>query len=231
MGPLALAALVLPPLGGFLMLGTMGSVGPWLRSHQIEGLAIYVAGFVVLAGFGLLPTYAQSLLGGWAFGVAQGFAAAILGFGGASVLAYALVRRVAGDRLRAVAQRNDKSRAVYDALLGHGGLRAVLMVALLRLPPNSPFALTNVAMAAAGVKWWTFVAGTVLGMAPRTLAAVVIGSKLSRLDFDQPRQWPILIAGIVVTVLVVMVIGSIAQRAVARVVEEKRRSTGEGGAA
>ena len=50
-------------------------------------MSIYLVGFIILAGFGCLPTVSQALLAGYAFGVPVGLLLALLGFGGASLVA------------------------------------------------------------------------------------------------------------------------------------------------
>lgn len=223
---LAALALTLPPLGSIGLFLTMGVTGPWLREHEL-GLLIYVAAFATLAGLALLPTYAQAALGGFAFGVMFGVPAALLGFAGAALIGYELARRFSGDRAERVIAQNPKWKAVRDGLLGQsreggpqanrGWVRTAGIVALLRLPPNSPFALTNLVMASVKVPRLPFAVGTVLGMAPRTTLAVVIGAgvnQLTRDDLDQAVPTWVVWVGMAVTLAVVVLVGVIASRAV-----------------
>ena len=69
--------MAMPPISGIVLIGTLHEVGPWLRAHDDLGLVLYVVAFTVLGGLALLPTYAQSLLGGWAFGLVFGLSAAL----------------------------------------------------------------------------------------------------------------------------------------------------------
>jgi uncharacterized membrane protein YdjX (TVP38/TMEM64 family) len=223
---LAALALTLPPLGSIGLFLTMGITGPWLRENEL-GLLIYVAAFATLAGLALLPTYAQAALGGFAFGVVFGVPAALLGFAGAALIGYELARRFSGDRAERVIAQHPKWKAVRDGLLGRareggphsnqGWVRTAGIVALLRLPPNSPFALTNLVMASVKVPRLPFAVGTVLGMAPRTTLAVVIGAgvnQLTRDDLDQAVPTWVVWVGIAVTLAVVLLVGVIASRAV-----------------
>lgn len=211
----------MPPLAGFALLWKIEAVSEWLKSHGSLGLVIYIIAFMMLAGFGMLPTYAQAIAGGWCFGLAIGFPAALLGFGGASVIGYTIARTVSRHRVEDVIESNPKSRAVRDALIGQGFAKTLGIVTLLRLPPNSPFALTNLVMASAGVRLAPYVLGTLIGMAPRTALAVYLGSGVQVLTADtlnvaKPPKM-VVIGGIVLTLLVVVVIGHIANKAVARV--------------
>jgi uncharacterized membrane protein YdjX (TVP38/TMEM64 family) len=215
-GPLALIAGSLPVIGGFVLLSLVSYVAPWLRSHQEYGVLFYVLGFSLLAGLALLPTYAQSLVGGFAFGFWLGWPAALCGFLGASALAYAIARRASGDHVIDLINEHPKWKAVYASLVASGFGRTLLIVTLVRLPPNSPFAMTNLAMAATKVRPVAYLLGTLLGMAPRTGVAVFLGAGLSELSFsNKPSTW-IMLAGMAVTVAVIIIIGMLANQAIAR---------------
>lgn len=178
---LAAAWTFTPAICGILLLTYIETVSQWLRAHGGAGLGIYTAVFVVAAGLGMLPTVSQAVVGGWCFGFAYGYPAALLGFTGAALVGYAVARTVAQDRVEVVIETNRKARAMRDALIGHGFWKTLGLVTLVRLPPNSPFAVTNLAMSATGVPPAAFGLGTMLGMAPRTAVAVFIGSNIEQL--------------------------------------------------
>lgn len=220
---LGVAWALVPAIAGVTLLVRIRSVSERLVDLAGHGgadlyraVAVYVAAFVVLSGAGLLPTFSVSVLGGHAFGVPVGFAAALAGFGGASVVGYLIARTVGRAKVEAEIQRHDKARIVRDALIGCGFARTLMIVTLVRVPPNSPFALMNGTLAATGVRLPAYVLGTLIGMAPRTLAYVVIGSQVT--DWSDPARpkW-LFVAGIALTVLALLVIGSIANRALQRV--------------
>jgi uncharacterized membrane protein YdjX (TVP38/TMEM64 family) len=226
---LAVVAVALPPLGGFAVLGFMNPISLWLDSHAGSGPVIYALAFALLAGLALLPTYAQAILGGWAFGVAVGFPAALVGFTGGALLGYAIARPTAADRVTRVIDEHPKWAAVRDALLPgthdarRGFWRTLGIVTLLRLPPNSPFAITNLVLASVRVPPVIYALGTVIGMSPRTAAAVWFGHTL-RGQFpsfteglDAPKPVWLFVAMVAATALVLAVIGMIANRAIARV--------------
>ncbi|MEX1017437.1 MAG: VTT domain-containing protein [Phycisphaeraceae bacterium] len=216
---MATLATALPPLGGLLILGTLPVVGPWLEGQQWTGLALYTAGFVIFAGLALLPTYAQAALGGWAFGFGWGFPAAMIGFAGAAMLAHPLAGRVAGQRLVEVIDRRPNWRALHGELTASGFWRTTLLVTLLRLPPTSPFALGNVLLASARVPWWPYLVGTVVGLAPRTAAAVLAAAGIAELGHEHrppgASDWPLLLT-LGVTVIVTIALGLLARRALRR---------------
>lgn len=223
-GLLGIGALALPPLGGVVLITYMATVSEWLRSHASTGILIYAAAFVVLAGLALLPTYAQAALGGYAFGWQLGLPAALIGFVGGAWLGYEIARRASGRRVEDVIAEKPKWQAIRDALVRDREARSFWkttgMVALLRCPPNSPFALTNLVMASVKVPRAPFLLGTLIGMTPRTAAAVAIGSTVERFTRDSLEQaapkwlWG---AGLGVTLVVVFIVAMIADRAVRRI--------------
>jgi uncharacterized membrane protein YdjX (TVP38/TMEM64 family) len=217
MGPMAIVAASLPAIGGFVVLGTMGPMGAWLRDNGNLGVAVFIAAFAVLAGLALLPTYAQSVLAGWAFGLFVGSTAAMAGITGASLIGYLVARRGAGDRLVELIDEQPKWRAVYDALIRSGSGRALLTVTLLRIPHNSPFAITNLVMAACRVPPWVYIVGTVIGIAPRTILAVYLGARARHTDFAMPHERWLYVVWVAGAVLAIAVIGAIANHAVKRV--------------
>lgn len=226
-GPLAVIAATLPGISGFLLAGYMGTVSRFLQSHGSRGLLIYCAAFAVASGLAILPTWVQAVLGGFAFGIARGVPAALAGFAAGSIIGYEVARRASGDRLLATINRHPKLKAVREAFiddrLERGFLKTLGVVALLRLPPNSPFAVTNLVLASVRVPRLPYLLGTIIGMAPRTIAAVVIGDGVAKAitgtdianpDFSVPR-W-LWLAGIVLMVAVLAVLGTIANRVLAR---------------
>lgn len=223
-GVLGVLWTVLPVALGFILLANANTVGNWLRTHESNGPLIYAAGFMVMSGLGLLPTYASAILGGWAFGVQVGFPAALCGFTGGAVIGYLVARSASGDRVEKIIAENAAWRSVRDALLGGSYAKTLMIVTLLRLPPNSPFALTNLVLASVKAPWSAYVIGTVVGMAPRTLAAVWIASTVREMTAHdaaaqaakQAPAW-VFIAGIAVTVAVLATIGLLARSALRRV--------------
>ncbi len=212
-----------PAVSGITLITFLGAVSEWLARHPGDGLYVYVAIFTLSAGAGLLPTYAQSFLGGWVFGLWRGFGAAIVAFTAASLLGYLIARTVARDRVEHLVESNVKARAVREALIGRGTWATLGIVALIRMPPNSPFALTNLAMASVGVRLFPYLVGTALGMAPRTgLAAYLAASVQSTGARDiqeafRERGIGIVLLGFVAMIIVIAVIGAIASHALRRV--------------
>lgn len=229
LGPAGLLGILwisLPGIFGIILLAKIGLVSDWLNGHGQAGVFVYVLVFVISAGLGFLPTYSQAILGGWVFGFLIGFPAALAGFAGASAIGYAITRFVSNDRVEREIAAHPKARVVREALIGKGFWKTFGIVTLLRFPPNSPFALTNLAMASAGVNIVPYILGTAIGMAPRTAVAVIMAAQASATGsrdiqsfISEGRGIWVLIAGIITMIVILMVIGAISNKAVSRVLK------------
>lgn len=213
---LAIAAAALPAVGGFVLLYYRDAVAAWLLASPQTGLVIYVALFALTSGLALLPTYAQAIIGGFVFQFAWGTPAALCGFVGGALLGYVVAQRVGGNQAMKLIAENPKAAAVHAALVGSGFWRALGTVTLLRLPPNSPFAMMNLLLAATAVPWTAYLIGTLIGMAPRTAAMIYVGSTLKSLSDTGAPAWYFW-TGIILALLVLGVVGSIVTRVVERV--------------
>lgn len=208
-----------PAVLGLALLYFLGDVAKFLRTDPTLGWFGYVAVFIVSAGIGFLPTYGQSFLGGWVFGFARGFPGAMLGFVGGSVIGYFIAQRVGKDRVQAALEANPKARKVRNALIGQGFWKTFGIVTLIRVPPNSPFALTNLALASSGVGLLPYVLGTAVGMAPRTAVAVWLAAKGASTgardiqDFVESQPWWSVPAGFGILFVVLAILGWIGNRA------------------
>jgi uncharacterized membrane protein YdjX (TVP38/TMEM64 family) len=215
-GPLALIAASLPAIGGFALLGLLTWLKPWIEAQGDLGILIYILAFTVLAGLAVLPTYAQAVLAGYVFKLTVGSVAALCGIFGASLVGYVIARKASGDRVVQLIEEQPKWRAVYNALLRSSPAKALMIVTLLRIPPNSPFAITNLVLAACRVPVVTYIVATVVGIAPRTIIAVGIGAAADTLDFSKSANIWFFVGGIVVTLIVVGIIGALANQAITR---------------
>lgn len=221
-GPLAIAWAVMPILGSLVLFANADSIGTMVREQGVPGWFMFVAGFAVLTGLALLPTYALSGMAGYIFSsLALGAPAAVLGCVGGSIIGYVVARAASGDRVARVVDENPKWKAIRDALVGerHSFKRTLGIVTLLRLPPNSPFAMTNLALAAVRVRPSVYFLGTLLGITPRTVLAASIGVGVASFQKDWDSALPrwVLYAGIGLGVAVILVIGNIASKAMAKI--------------
>lgn len=218
-GPLAVVSLIFPVVGSIFLFRHLDQVAHWLTGQGSAGALVYAAAFAALAGLALMPTYAMSALGGWVFKIALGIPAALLGIGGAAVIGFFIARRASGERVLHVIAEKPRWEAIRTSLLASTPLKTLAMVTLLRLPPNSPFALTNLVLASVRVPLWIYLTGTLVGIAPRTALAVYIASgleDLTRESLDAARPTWLFGATIGISLVVILTIGGLANRALER---------------
>ncbi len=229
LGILAAAWAVVPALFGFWLLAEIGWVSDQYALIEVErGLFMAVAAYAMLfgitAGLGLLPTYAQAFLGGWAFGAVYGTIGAMLGILIGAALGYGVSRLVSGRRVEGIIERRPAVAAVRDALVDAGFVRTAGIVALLRLSPNSPFALSNVALGGSRTSAIAMLVGTAVGMLPRTALAAGLAAAANAEgtrglgDVVRERGPWVTIAGIAVLVVAFVIIARVGKAALQRVV-------------
>lgn len=218
-GPVGIVLSFWPPLGGFILLAFLTRLGPWLRVHGQEGWLIYFLVAGVLMGLSFVPTYSCAILAGWAFGFATGWPLAMVTITAASVIAYALGRWICQDRVLEVIQERPSWNVIHRALLGQKSARTFAVVTLLRVPPTSPFALANFVLAAAKVPLVDYTLGTLVGVAPRTALATFTAAGLEQLQFKMKSETWVVVAGIVATVVVCVILGALAKRALKQIAD------------
>lgn len=225
-GILGLLWVTAPPLAGTYLLVKIGAIGDLLRQDPSIGFWAYVAVFAVSAGLGILPTYAQAILGGWVFGMWAGLGGALLGFIGGAAIGMLFSSMVAGPSVERWIDGNPRARIVRRALIGGTSARTFGIIALVRLPPNSPFAITNLALGTTGVPFWLALAATAVGMLPRTAIACFFASHAAGTGAEdiqaliEDKGWMTVIVGLVAMAVCVGIIGSVAKRALNRMTVE-----------
>ncbi len=193
----------------------------------IAALLIFAAFFASTSGLGLLPTYAQAILAGWAFGTTLGTAGAILGILFGAALGFGLARLISGPAIEGIISKRPVVAAVRSAVIGSGFLRATYIVGLLRLSPNSPFALSNLALGGARTPAAAYLLGTMLGMLPRTAVAAGIAAAAAAdgseglSEVVAQKGWLMTISGVLVLVAAIMIIGAIGKRALKRALKDQ----------
>jgi uncharacterized membrane protein YdjX (TVP38/TMEM64 family) len=224
---LGIAWVIVPVIAGFTLLFALGPVAQWLQSHGAWGIVIYIIAFMLTSGFGILPTYAQAFLGGWVFGLTLGIPGALIGFTGGAVVGYAIARLVARDRVETLIKRHHKASTIRDALVGRGFFRTLGLVTLLRVPPNSPFALTNLLLASCRIPLSVYVPSVAIGMLPRTALIVGFGAAAAtqaansgstdiQSFFSESNGPYVMIGGLVLVLIIFALISKIANRALER---------------
>ena len=144
--------------------------------------------------------------------VGKGAMIAILTITASSLLAYAVGRWIARDRVLEIIRERPKWHAIYQALVGKHFARTLLVVTLMRVPPLSPFALANFALAAARVPLGTYTLGTFLGILPRTIVTTFAAAQVEQLDLNNLGQSWVKMVGIALTIAACIGLGILANR-------------------
>jgi len=184
MGPvvwaMGLLSLTLPGIvGTFVIFGS--AFGPERVRSFVTGFGpnapwITLGIFAVATGSAIAPTYALSFACGAIFrSLAIGGSVAMGGVVGGALVGYAWGALLARKRVMDVVNRHEKARVIRHALLDRPMHTETWVVGLIRFPPNSPFALTNLVMSSLTVSLPAYTVGTLVGMLPRTLFAVWLG--------------------------------------------------------
>ncbi len=157
------------------------------------GVLVFVLGYSALT-LTPVPVSAATVLAGVLFGVAGGVAIVLVagtsgaycGFWMGRLLGREAVERLVGSRVIRV-----------NEVLRRRGLLAVLGI---RLVPVVPFAVVNYTAGLTAVRQTDYVLGTAVGIAPATVAYVVLGAYGS-----SPFSWPFVVA---VAALILLTVGA-----------------------
>jgi uncharacterized membrane protein YdjX (TVP38/TMEM64 family) len=215
-GPVALIATCMPLAGAVALAATAHPVTYWLHAHSWLGLIVFSLAFSLLAGFALVPTYANSILGGWTFKFAIGFPAVMAGMVGAATISYLIAHRIIGHRVSNAIHEHPRWELVRDALVGGSTAKVTGIITLLRLSPLLPYETTNVLLASCEVRLLPYLIGTAIGVAPRTAAMVWIASRMHKLELSTPGHRGLLIWSIAGAICVIAVLAYVSKHALAR---------------
>lgn len=218
--PLALVTTFLPVLGSSVLLAVGYPLGNWMRANWEIGSIAFLLGAFFFCGLALLPTNLIGILAGWAFGFPFGLVLLISAVVGSATVGYLVNRRLTGETLTGLAERNARTNAILKALTNEGFFKTVAVITLIRMSVIMPFAFTNFFLAAARVPISSFVIGTFLGMLPRSGAMALVGAGLSVLTFDGFDDFWFLAAGVPATLVLVILVGVISRRALDRLTLE-----------
>ncbi len=198
----------------------------WSRSAGPGGAALYAVGYVLSAVL-LLPASVLTLGAGYAWGPVWGVALVSPVSVLAATAAFVLGRTVLRSRVEQRIGGDARVQAI-DRAIGENGLK---LVVLLRLSPVLPFNLLNYALALTRVRLRDYVLGSALGMFPATVVFVYLGSLVTSgaefLSGQRPAAgtagtalaW----AGLVATLLAVVLLTRASKRALAGVLQDEAR--------
>ena len=218
---------VLPLTCGLILLANINFAHQWLGSEDFKAAAIFAASYAVLTGLGILPTYAATIVGGWVFGVELGFAACAAGYFGGSTIGFGISKLVCSDHVATWIDSRKRWRIIRKTILEENKWKATGIIALIRLSPSGPFAVTNLVLAACGAGWTEFLIGSSVGIAPRTLFACFIAASASATGatdiqtLAKNQGYLAVIVGVVIFMATLAVIGFIARAALDRALRDE----------
>lgn len=129
--------------------------------------AVYVVFLLAQAVVAPLPAPAVAVVGGYTFGVVEGFLLTWLGCVVGGVVSFGISRLFGRRFVVASGRLGGLDRYVEE----HGGV----MIFVLRLIPLVSFDVISYAAGLSGIRFRTFLAATALGMVPGTFAFVYLG--------------------------------------------------------
>lgn len=209
---LILISVSLPGVMGFVVITKSAifrdkNVENWINALGASALFAVGLIFAMTTGSALLPTYALSIACGVYLGMAYGSVAAMIGVTLGGLIGYFWGALLARKRVMSQIESHPRAALIRDAIVDRGLAQEIMAVALVRIPPNSPFALTNLAMSATRVRLLPYTLGTAIGIAPRTIFAVWLGHQAGEIQKAKSTggKW-IAIGGIAVAIVVFLII-------------------------
>lgn len=140
-------------------------------------IAIFVLGGLILFPVILLIAATAAALGPW-----LGFGSAVVGVLASASLVFSIGWLLGKRPLQAVL--GPRLEAIQQKIVGNG----IVAVALVRMLPVAPFSLVNLVAGAGGIRFFDFIAGTVLGMAPGLIAMSAFGGQIADV-LEEPTWW------------------------------------------
>jgi uncharacterized membrane protein YdjX (TVP38/TMEM64 family) len=184
----------------------------WVATLGAWGPIVFVLSYV-LATVAFVPGSVLTVAAGAIFGLAAGTAYVFIGASLGASIAFLLSRGFARGAIERRLAGNPRFAAI-DRAIANEGLRIVF---LLRLSPLFPFSLGNYALGLTRVSFRDY-AIACTGMLPWTFVYVYLGSVVG----ESASGWRI-VAGLVVTAVVVLLIARVAKRALAEATEQLER--------
>lgn len=214
-------SVTLPAIVGFAVLGkALGDaqgLEAWVeRTGTGLAMAIVVAGFAIASGSAIAPTYAISTACGAMFGAWAGGGVAVGGVVGGALVGFTWGYVFARHKVMGVIDMHPRSRVIRRALVDRTLPEETLAVGLLRFPPNSPFALTNLVMSSTGVRLLPYMIGTAVGMAPRTVFAAWVGAQAGEVA---EKGWVRVLIPVGVAIVVFVILYRLISRWVTKALE------------
>lgn len=144
----------------------------WIRSFTFIHWLCFFGASVWSMGLAITPTTFISLLCGYFLGL-QAIVPVIISYQLASLVGFGLAQKMDNHTLVWVKQKFPKSAPIFTNLERQQWLTTFLA----RISPALPFGLMNVVLAVSGVRLGPFFFGGLIGMLPRTVFFVWLGTQ------------------------------------------------------
>ena len=195
-------------------------VADWLRSFQTYVRSLGALGYVVysvvyaLCVVAFVPASILTLGAGAIFGFVGGTIVVVIGATIGATLAFLLARTVMRKRVEAMTAKSAKFRELDRAIASEG----TKIVFLVRLAVVFPFTYINYAFGLTAIPLWRFVVATFFGILPATAAFVFASSAATSAATTSASSITktVYIAGGIIAIVVSILIGRIATRAIKR---------------
>jgi len=195
-------------------------IGTWLKAFQTYvknlgalGYVVYVIVYAICV-VAFVPASILTLGAGAIFGFIGGTIVVVIGATIGATLAFLLARTVMRKRIEEMTRNNKKFKALDRAIASEG----MKIVFLVRLAVVFPFTYINYAFGLTAIPLWRYVLATFLGIIPATAAFVFASSAATRAATGETSNITkiVYIAGGVIAIVVSVLIGRIATRAIKR---------------
>ncbi len=189
-------------VNAFPIENALASVRDWSQSMGRTGPVVFGLIYVAVS-LVMLPAVLLMFVAGAIFGFFVGTLVVSLSATTAAAIAFLIARYAARRRIRRWVKRTPRFAAI-DRAIGEGG---AMIVALLRLSPALPHAISNYLFGLTRVRFWPYVLATWLFMLPTIIVYVYIGhfgaeglmAPASGPRVRSPGEWAILILGLAAT--------------------------------
>jgi uncharacterized membrane protein YdjX (TVP38/TMEM64 family) len=199
----------------------------WIRGLGAWGPILFILIYIVACVL-FVPGSLLTLGGGFLFGLKLGFICVSVGATLGAVCAFLVGRHFARGWVAGKVERNEKFKAVDDAVAREGWK----IVLLTRLSPVFPFNLMNYAFGITRVSLRGYFLASWIGMMPGALLYVYLGSLAGSLTalngarHDRtPAEWALYAIGLAATIAVTIFVTRIAKKALAERIPIKPNET------
>jgi uncharacterized membrane protein YdjX (TVP38/TMEM64 family) len=204
----------------------------WLENLPTVTSSLTMVGIYTVVLIFMFPVTPLNLATGFLYGFWVGSSVSVVGCSMGATVAFVLGRTIAREWVKQKMVNRPKFKAIDWAIQRNG----TFFVFLLRLSPLFPFPLINYGFGITTVTPLQYVIGTTLGVAPATIVYTYLGTLMRSLadmwtetgfNLDDPTSIIWLVAGAFVTILSIVVVSWVTQRAINKATREYEQHAAE----